>query len=167
MSRPEWAEPINVFLDTEVFDAVGHDYATSRFRHLARLVGGSQVRVVLTDAACGEIREHAKEKAESAYAELIKLSKRTNTAVLKNLPSVPLAALTGVGRETVVVEALAALDRLLAGWSVEYVPLKEVGVESVVEDYFARRPPFSEKKKDEFFDSFTAKALINWCSVHK
>jgi hypothetical protein len=59
----------------------------------------------------------------------------------------------------------AAFDAFLARTNAVNVPLIS-DVKSVLEDYFARRPPFSTKKKAEFPDAISIASIRSWCQQH-
>jgi PIN domain len=54
---------------------------------------------------------------------------------------------------------------LLAVGAIEVPLVAQVG--ALFDDYFARRPPFSEKKKSEFPDAFVVASLRDWCQKQK
>lgn len=58
--------------------------------------------------------------------------------------------------------AEAAFERWLKDAKVVFVSDK-VELEPILDDYFEKRPPFSEKKKSEFPDAIVAAALKEWC----
>jgi hypothetical protein len=55
-----------------------------------------------------------------------------------------------------------AFDEYLKSTKAVKVPLIS-DVKAVVEDYFARRPPFSTKKKAEFPDAISVASIRSWC----
>ena len=60
----------------------------------------------------------------------------------------------------------AAFDRFLKDTNATAVPLIS-DVKGVLADYFARRPPFSTKKKNEFPDAISIASVRAWCEKNK
>jgi hypothetical protein len=58
-----------------------------------------------------------------------------------------------------------AFDEFLKHTKSVNVPLVS-DVKGVLEDYFAKRPPFSTKKKSEFTDAISIASIRSWCRQH-
>jgi len=72
-------------------------------------------------------------------------------------------SLERVRNEAAALKALdVAFDRFLKGTDAVTVPLA-LDITSVLDDYFARRPPFSAKKKAEFPDAISIASICRWC----
>ena len=76
----------------------------------------------------------------------------------------------GSGNTTATLNDPAALTKLEQAFEEFLKAAKAINVKTVAtigevfSDYFARRPPFSEKKKTEFPDAVVIASLRAWCA---
>ena len=67
---PDNALTPNVFIDTEVFDAQGLDFASANFIRLTRLAMAGKIKLFLTTITQKEIDRHIGEHATKAFKQL-------------------------------------------------------------------------------------------------
>ncbi len=89
---------------------------------------------------------------------------KPDVRILQNIEGAPLFGVFGgfddsQAKEILINQFRAFLQRA----KVQVLEVKDVSVEEVFERYFARIPPFSEKKKHEFPDAFSLAAIELWC----
>jgi PIN domain-containing protein len=125
----------------------------SRFVELARQ---DRLRLLLTDVILREVKSQLQE----AFADVTTaLDKRT--VVLQQLgASVAINCVRDQGAALGILEA--AFEKFLRDTKAINVPLISE-VTCVLDDYFARRPPFGAKKKSEFPDAISIASLRVWC----
>ena len=152
-----------VFLDTEVFDRLNHDYTHRDLCTLNSLAEDGQVRVVLTTVTRGEVLAHVNQRLAEALHDTKKAVDRHR--ILKTTPTLNFAFLeSGEVLKKVQEERAKAFAAFCRDSLATILDTGDVNPEVVFRDYFNGQPPFSlERKKPEFPDAFVAGALRKWC----
>lgn len=155
-SRPTHLRTRHVFIDTQALRKARFDWTGRSLSKLTEFAKLGHLRLLVTDITIGEVRSQLRELLADATASLTK-----HSGILEQL-----GAATVVERIRDQASALnameAAFDEFLKAASAINVPLVS-NVKPVLEDYFARRPPFSTKKKAEFPDAISVASIRNWC----
>jgi hypothetical protein len=125
---------------------------------LVEFAKAGHLRLLVTDIAVGEVKSQLRELLAEASSSVTK-----HSGILEQL-----GASTTVERmkdQTAALTTLeAAFDAFLRHTNAVNVPLIS-DVRSVLEDYFARRPPFSTKKKAEFPDAISIASIAGASST--
>lgn len=152
-----------VFLDTEVFDRLNHDYTHRDLCTLNSLAEDGQVRVILTTVTRGEVLAHVNQRLADALHDTKKAVDRHR--ILKTTPTLNFAFLeSGEVLKKVQEERARAFAAFCRDSLATILNTKAVNPEDVFRDYFNGQPPFGlERKKPEFPDAFVAGALRKWC----
>jgi hypothetical protein len=148
----------HVFIDTEVFIKNNYPFDSVKFSQLTSLAQSEKVTIYLTIITVQEIRSNIEEDVIGAYQAIEKIRKR----ILKNIPEHPIHS-QEIDAEKAKLILLGQFEKFLSDARVQIVDITEVSIEKVVADYFARKPPFSEKKRSEFPDAFALEALRKKC----
>ncbi|MCE9567932.1 MAG: PIN domain-containing protein [Planctomycetes bacterium] len=162
------AEPryINVFLDTQFFDANQMDFANKTFGALRTCVAAGKIYVFSTDVTFREVAKHVSERAAKVCERLESVRKDT---LIRNVTSPPFDTLH---KQPSQEEIEAVMQKQLRDcWGdlrTNTLATDGVPVASILDDYFAQRPPFGAgKKKSEFPDAIAASALRDWCNSNQ
>lgn len=141
-----------VFIDTEAFRADGFDWLGAKFSKLLEFAKSGKLRILITDITKQEVYLRLKECANNLVAETKK-----HAVLMRQLGS-------GLEKdENGVFEILKKrFDQFLSDANVIDVPLR-VNLKALFDDYFSRKPPFSQRKKDEFPDAVVIASLLEWC----
>jgi hypothetical protein len=110
----------------------------------------------VTEVTVGEVKSQLQELVTEANSALIK-----HSGILEQLGAS--GAVERVRDQTAALSTLeAAFDQFLQRTDAVNVPLIS-DIKGVLNDYFARRPPFSSKKKAEFPDAISIASVRLWC----
>ncbi|NTF98210.1 PIN domain-containing protein [Rhizobium rhizogenes] len=153
----------HVFLDTQVYRALGHNPANPAMRLLAKQVAEHRVVLHTTDITLLEVKRQIHERVLLKQQELSSLEKdlrRWRKSAPKSAPSEPVVfepeALAGElfaqFHEFLVFECSAIVHNAL-----------DLHAGLIFKKYFDRAPPFDKEASKEFPDAFMIEALLAWC----
>ena len=149
-----------VFIDTQAFRKTRCDWSGRSLSKIAELAKHGHLRLIMTDVTIREVKSQLQELLAEAKSSVSK-----HGAILEQL-GVPAAAINCVQDQVTAMSKLeAAFDAFLKRTNSLNIPLIS-DVKGVLDDYFARRPPFSNKKKAEFPDATAIASIRVWCKQH-
>lgn len=161
---PDSALTPNVFIDTEVFDRQGLNFASPNFMRLIRLATGDKVKLFLTTVTQEEIKRHLDEHATRAFKQ-ISDCRRALRIVKRMLPPQTIAALEAVDEGAIRTYLHRDFTAFIDNTRTEVLSIDDVSPDAVFRKYFEQEPPFGDKqKKNEFPDAFACAALQAWCA---
>lgn len=158
--------PLNVTIDTNIFEANKFDFGTdSTLSLLVKNVQNGKIKLVLSDIVIREVEKHIYRRVENVCGKARKLRK-------EYLDILPEQYLVDIGmeiyvqipnKEEVYNQANNVFYNFLEDCKVERLDIDSINLETIIEDYFSVRPPFenSEKKRKEFPDAFIAQEIKN------
>lgn len=158
--------PLNVTIDTNIFEANKFDFGTdSTLSLLVKNVQNGKIKLVLSDIVIREVEKHIYQRVENVCGKARKLRK-------EYLDILPEQYLVDIGmeiyvqipnKEEVYNQANNVFYNFLEDCKVERLDIDSINLETIIEDYFSVRPPFenSEKKRKEFPDAFIAQEIKN------
>lgn len=145
-----------VFVDTQALRKARFDWTGRTLSKLAEFAARGQLSLLVTEVIIGEVK-----------SQLAELLAEANNAVIKH--SSILGQLDASGaldrlrdQETALSTLEKAFNNFLQRTDAVNVPLIS-NIKDVLGDYFARRPPFSTKKKAEFPDAISIASIRQWC----
>jgi hypothetical protein len=145
-----------VFIDTEAFRKARFDWIGKTLTRLVELARQGHLHLLTTEVTKREITSQLRE----AFAEAVESLKK-HEIILQQVGAAE--ALTAIADENTAIPALdAAFEKFLKDAKAIDVPLS-ADLSALFDGYFARRPPFSAKKKSEFPDAVTIASLLAWC----
>jgi len=146
-----------VFVDTESFRRAEFDWNGRTLSKLIEFAKQGHLQLLVTDVTVGEVKSQLREVLAEAAASMKK-----HKSVLQQVGA--LDALTKLADDNAALVALdTAFEKFLKDTGSINIPLgAEIG--TLLADYFARRPPFSTKKKSEFPDAIIIASLLAWCA---
>lgn len=144
-----------VFIDTESFRREKLDWKGKRLSKLLGLATEGHLTLLTTNITKREIKAQIRELLQQAEKAI-----NRNRVVLEQLGHAEVAAVVTDASAAGKLEA--AFDKFLVDAKAIEVPVI-VTVEELFNDYFAHRPPFSERKKSEFPDAAVVASLRKWC----
>lgn len=150
----------NIFIDTSIYEE-GQFIGSGTLKTLFDAAKERHVRIILPIITEHEVLGHIQEKINAECAKL----KRQLASPLKHIE--PLySKLEDVVKhtETAVEDMKKMFLKQLEVSNIYRLPLQEnIDLHSIVESYFRKEPPFSNKKKSEFPDALVLKSLEQWC----
>lgn len=159
--------PINVTIDTNVFDATKYNLGdNSNLRLLVKYVQEKKINLVLSDIVIREVKKHIKDQIENICA----IEKKLRKEVLKKSSEhfINYIGLSRVlentdDRQLFIDKGIELFDKFLSDTNAEILNTDLIKVEKIIDDYFELRPPFENKaeKKNEFPDAFIVSQIRN------
>ena len=158
--------PLNVTIDTNIFEANKFDFGTdSTLSLLVKNVQNGKIKLVLSDIVIREVEKHIYRRVKNVCGKARKLRK-------EYLDILPEQYLVDIGmeiyvqipnKEEVYNQANNVFYNFLEDCKVERLDIDSINLETIIEDYFSVRPPFenSENKRKEFPDAFIAQEIKN------
>ena len=148
-----------VFVDTQAFRKARFDWNGRSLKKLTEFANQGQLRLLVTDVTIGEVKSQLQELLTEANSSLNK-----HSGILEQLGAS--VAVDRVRDQATALRTLeAAFDEFLKRIDAVNIPLIS-DVKGVLEDYFARQPPFSTKKKAEFPDAISIASIRGWCQQY-
>ncbi|UFW41692.1 PIN domain-containing protein [Bradyrhizobium sp. WSM471] len=145
-----------MFVDTQALRKARFDWNGRALSKLAEFAKAGQLRLLVTDITIGEVKSQLRELFVEASSSVMK-----HSGILEQLGAS--LAVERVRDQTTAISTLeAAFDGFLKHAKAVKVPLIS-DVNAILDDYFARRPPFSAKKKAEFPDAISVASIRRWC----
>jgi hypothetical protein len=145
-----------VFIDTQAFRKARFDWSGRLLSRLVELAREGQLRLLVTDVTVREVKSQLREVLAEANASLTK-----HAGLLQQLGA-SLAVDRVRDGSTALGTLEGAFDQFLQDSKAINIPSIS-DVTDVLDDYFARRPPFSTKKKAEFPDAISIASVRLWC----
>lgn len=153
-----------VFIDTCIYEE-GQFVGSGTLKTLYDAAKEGYIRILLPDITEREVLAHIDAKMN---AEKEKLEKHLSS-IMKYLEPIRDRLEEIVAQsETAAQEMTDMFLKELKSAKVCRLPLQEdLDFRSIVDAYFNKKPPFSQKKKSEFPDAIVLKSLEQWCKVNK
>lgn len=146
-----------VFIDTSVFWKSFYA-ANSPFSELQTLCVKNELRLITTTITLREIEAQISEHAQGQYTALMHLRSKQNALDLLQI-EYDKEALSKVTLEFVVKALQSKVSHFFSITKATIVPIPDDATPVVIDKYFKREKPFTEKKKAEFRDAFVIEAL--------
>ena len=162
------AEPLltrHVFLDTQVYRALGHNPASQALVTLKEQIEAHRVVLHTTDITLLEVERQIRELILAHRRELGKIEKdfhRWRKQAPRSTPKTPLE-FDADALSAELFERFRAFLRVECRANVH--PVLQVAPEAIFAKYFARKPPFDGMDSKEFPDAFVIEALTRWAET--
>jgi hypothetical protein len=148
-----------VFIDTEAFRRAQYDWGGKVLSKLVQFANEGHLHLLITDITKREVRSQLQEWLIEATSAIKK-----HAVVLGQLGNANIT--TTLSDPAAFTKLEAAFEDFLKATKAIDVPTAAT-VDEIFSDYFARRPPFSNKKKAEFPDAVVVASLRAWCTKGK
>ena len=152
----------NIFIDTSVYEE-WHFIASGAIKALISAGEAGRIRILLPEITEKEVLAHIKERSEDSKVKHIQ---KLDSSIFKHFPKIKLTIeklnkQVENAADDIMEKFLDNVDRS----NTLRIPIQEnLDLVSIIEDYFNKKAPFSEKKKSEFPDAIVLKSLEQWCS---
>lgn len=157
--------PINVTIDTNIFDAARYDFdENSTLQLLTKYVKKGKLKIVLSNIVVKEAEKHIAEQGEKLYRIARKLRAEALKISTKQLIDyVGLNRLLELADDKNLVKAkcVELFKKYINDIDAEILDTNQIDIDAIIDDYFEIRPPFQsgEKKRKEFPDAFIANQI--------
>ena len=155
----------HVFLDTQIYRALGHNPDNRAMTLLKEQVTSHRVVLHTTDITLLEVRRQIRERVFARRRDLSDIEK--DLAPWRKLaPKAAPKSEIGFDAEALSTELFQRLERFLRHeCKAEIHSALAVAPAVVFATYFDRKPPFDGENSKEFPDGFVVEALRQWCRV--
>lgn len=157
--------PINVTIDTNIFDAAKYDFSeNSTLQLLVKYVQKGKVKIVLSNIVVKESEKHIAEQG----LKLCGIARKLRAETLK-ISTEKLIEYVGLNRLLELVDdkklvkekSVELFQKYIKDIDAEILDTSQIDLDAVIDDYFEIRPPFEsgDKKRKEFPDAFIANQI--------
>lgn len=153
----------HVFLDTQVYRALGHNPANRALILLKDKVASHHVVLHTTDITLLEVRRQIRERVLERQREINAIEKDIGRW-RKSAPEALLKGAIEFDADALCLELFRQFERfLLIECRAEVHRALAIEPSVVFQRYFDRKPPFDREDSKEFPDGFVVEALAQWC----
>lgn len=153
----------HIFLDTQVYRALGHNPANPAMTLLKKQVTSHRVVLHTTDITLLEVRRQIRERVLKQQRELSAIEKDL-ARWRKSAPKAAPNRAVEFDAEALSTELFQQFEQFLSReCSAEVHFALAVAPTVIFESYFDRKPPFDGEDSKEFPDGFVVEALRQWC----
>lgn len=154
----------NVFIDTCIYQE-GQFIASSKLKTLLDASREERICILLPEITEREVLAHIEEQMNAEHEKL----KRQVSSILKHLEPLHKKLEEAVKlSETAATDMKELFLTQLKTAKVRRIPLQEnLDLKAIIDAYFLKEPPFSQRKKSEFPDAIVLKSLDMWCKENK
>ena len=143
--------PINLVLDTNIFSNNKYSFETNGFyKALKQMIKQHKIKLFMSRVVVEEVRAHL-------YSELLDEIENVYNRINKLRNCFPNSFYESFGfpaKPTLDKHYIdVCLESFISDFEAEIMEYGDISIEQIFSDYFERKPPFEEKKKDEFPDS--------------
>jgi hypothetical protein len=150
----------NIFIDSSIYISRNFQFSDRLLGRISRLAKEGFIKLFISEIVIREVNRKIDSNLKEAEISLSSLQSKGK--ILRNVPEY---------KQIFNTSLLAAANEMIKSnfsdfmkdSKAEIIPLNEVSVGQLVENYFNRYPPFSEGKKDEFPDAINLFAIESWC----
>jgi hypothetical protein len=152
--------PLVIALDTSVIEAEGFSFRGSKaLQALVRAARAGHVKVLITDITDREVENRIRERVSGEIRDMAKAHVLAKTTVVDF--KAMLNTLTSGAADDIVSQWREFLK--LTG--AEILSTSDMRAGPVLDAFFRRQPPFSDKKPFEFRDAFAIGRLHEWAKT--
>ena len=144
-----------VFLDSNIYIGAKYRVESGRFRSLRLLLEHGNIQLLYTSINAGEIKQHIRKDIDEGVQAYNKVLK--DRSVLLSADSA--YHLSKIASENGITCLYDAIDAFFELPGVKCIPIDPISAEELMDDYFVKRPPFENKKPEEFKDAIIIHAL--------
>ena len=133
-----------VFLDSNEYKRCGHNFGSTPMRKLQELIDKDVIRLISTTIVNGEVSEHIGEDVK-AFLSAQKMLARSAGCV-QNIPEYG-DIIRKIDAEDLKQKAQQTFIHFIESTRCEILSCNDIDNDSLIGDYFAKRPPFEERVK--------------------
>lgn len=154
------------------FDAITMDTSTlesqnfnlengllAKFEQFSRI---NDVSFIMSEIVLREMTSHMEEKTKTAVSEYKKSLQ--NGMFYKIDESITKNKITNIKELNIKNIVKKRIKNYIDKTDLQIIPVDNIDIEKIIGNYFKRKPPFSEKKKEEFPDAIALQSLENWAN---
>ena len=148
-----------VFLDTNIYDASAYSFRNGLFTQLRSYAAAGSLELQINSIVEGEVRKHIDKNIGDKVKDLNKAISARELRLFQTMEEFT-SQLETKDKDYWINIAQDEFSSLLENCHSEKIDLTGSDVEEVFSDYFSRKYPFEEAKKDEFPDAFIIQSVL-------
>jgi PIN domain len=146
--------PVSIFIDNSAYRSMHFSLSSPVFSTLRKAVADGDIEIIVTEISRGEFVKHAEEVLREDEAKLRKCG------AVRAFYQTEIESLTSKAKE---LTGNIAWEKYSTDFKVKSID-SDVKWQSVFQDYFSCKPPFTLQKKSEFPDAFNIKMLDSYAA---
>lgn len=148
----------NVFIDTEFFVKANLDFKSKTIESFEELCSDNEFNYITTTVVIQEVKNKIIERVKEATKEIKNFKRKA--AVLKGYNDETIKILfKEINEKDLEEKALTSFDNFIDASNATVVNMSAVDGDEIMDMFFAKKAPFSDKKPNEFRDAFSLLAL--------
>lgn len=152
-----------VFLDANVYIGANYSFNNRYFNKLSELISNDELVLLGCSICFGEVEKHIGSDLATAISEFNKALKSRSFASIRYDIEYE-NKLAKLDTEDVVEHVKKNFRRYLKDNRVDSFSIEGISTEELMQNYFDKKPPFEEKKPNEFKDAIMIMALKRYQS---
>lgn len=149
-----------ITLDTCIFERENFNLENGLLSKFEQFSRTPDIKFVVSDIVLREIISHMEEKTKSAISNYNKALKNgLFYRIDKDITEDKIKKLKSGNEKDIVVKRL---EEYANRTNLSIIPADNIDIQKIIKKYFNRKPPFSNKKKEEFPDALALQSLENW-----
>lgn len=158
-------ETKNIFIDTNIYKSKKFQFNKYELKTVQELSASNFIQLLLSPIVNKEIEAHIKKEIKQAISVLNKAANEVK--ILRNTPNIPQYSIFNkISHQNIENKIIELFNNFKNNSKALEVTYDNVSSNQIIEDYFIKKPPFSEKKKSEFPDAFILASLYNWAEAN-
>lgn len=148
-----------VFIDTQCYVKAGLHFEGAAFEAFYELCTKGELILITTSVVEREVKSKIDDSIKDALQAVQTIQRKAK--IIKNIEGGPLQQFfQPLEVDGVYASAKQAFNDFLEDCNAEYAPLGSINIETILNSYFAKEPPFGDgKKKSEFPDAISLNAV--------
>lgn len=146
-----------VYFDTNIFIRGKYHLNTGKFKAIQNLMNSEKIEVIYTSATIGEIEKNLSQDL-SCEVDLY------NKFLKKEIPIISRENynLVELDKEKIIDDMKNKVHDFFRQKGTYEIPLGQIEAQSLMEDYFSKKPPFEDQKPYEFKDAIIIYAIKHY-----
>lgn len=146
---------MKIFLDSNIYIREKYVFDFYKLGNLKELINRGKVTLLYTSVTFREVEKHMIEECDLAV-------KKYNRSISKDISPYRIDQIYGINKieiEDAIAKSRENLTNFFNLSSVKKIPLNPLDAEKLIDDYYSKKPPFENKKPNEFKDAIAINAL--------
>ena len=148
-----------VFLDTNIYDSLCHNYRNPQFVQLIEYADKGMLELQINAVVKGEVKRHINDRITSILEKITNNFKSRDLALFQELDWYK-DAIKPFDKLKWIEFAYAEFENFLLACHAEEISISNTNVDKLILDYFERRYPFENAKKNEFPDAIIIQSIM-------
>ncbi len=151
-----------ITIDTSIFEGENFNLENGLLAKFQQFSRTPDIKFIVSDIVLRETISHMEEKTKSAISNYNKALKNgLFYRIDKDITEEKIKTIKTWDERDLV---RTRLEEYANKTGLQVIPAQNIDIQKIIKQYFNKKPPFSEKKKDEFPDALALQSLENWAT---